>query len=42
MDEADGVAADANGNAYLTGLTYSSDFPTTPGAFDRAHSGGAT
>ncbi|MBV9959258.1 MAG: SBBP repeat-containing protein, partial [Acidobacteria bacterium] len=32
-DSANGVAIDAQGNAYLTGSTNSLDFPVTPGAF---------
>ena len=32
-DQANSVAVDISGNAYLTGRTQSTDFPTTPGAF---------
>lgn len=34
-EEAFGVAVDASGNAYITGITQSPNFPTTAGAFDR-------
>ena len=39
MDEAFGVAVDAAGCAYLTGRTYSPNFPTTPGALRTTHGG---
>ena len=32
-DEGYPIAVDTSGNFYVTGLTYSSNFPTTPGAF---------
>jgi Bacterial Ig-like domain (group 3)/Cep192 domain 4/Beta-propeller repeat len=33
FDEAGGIALDADGNAYITGVASSANFPTTPGAF---------
>src|SRR6266568_3527378 len=33
-DEGSGIAVDAAGNAYVTGMTASINFPTTPGAFN--------
>jgi hypothetical protein len=35
-----GIAVDAAGGAHVTGTTASSEFPTTPGAFDASHNGG--
>jgi hypothetical protein len=36
-----GIAVDGAGNAYVTGATFSTDFPTTPGAFQRVCNGGS-
>jgi len=35
------VAVDSGGNAYMTGVTNSADFPTTPGVFDTTYNDGA-
>ncbi|WP_197216352.1 SBBP repeat-containing protein [Cytobacillus firmus] len=40
FDQASGIAIDAAGNAYVTGFTDSSNFPTTPGVFDTTFNGG--
>jgi hypothetical protein len=40
LDEtAYGIAVDSSGNTYITGGTYSVNFPTTAGAFDQTYSG---
>jgi hypothetical protein len=39
-DYGNGITVDASGNAYVTGETYSSDFPTTPGSFQTTSGGG--
>jgi len=39
-DMANGIAVDAEGNAYITGSTASGDFPTTQGAFQTTFGGG--
>jgi hypothetical protein len=40
-DDAFGLAVDSSGNAYIAGSTKSTDFPTTPGAFQRVNNAGA-
>ena len=40
-DEGCGIAVDAAGEAYVTGLTESSSFPTTAGAFQTSYGGGS-
>jgi hypothetical protein len=39
-DSGEGIAVGASGRAYVTGRTDSSNYPTTPGAFDRTLDGG--
>ncbi len=39
-DEGNGIYVDMEGNAYVTGRTNSTDFPTTEGAYQRENSGG--
>jgi hypothetical protein len=41
VDYGDGITVDGAGNAYVTGETYSHDFPTTPGAFQTVCNGGS-
>ena len=40
FDRARFVASDKNGNPVIVGYTESTDFPTTPNAYDRSHNGG--
>ena len=39
FDQGLGIAVDEDGKAYVTGLTGSADYPTTPGAFDTTPNG---
>ena len=39
-DRGEDIAVDGRGRAYVTGLTDSADYPTTPGAFDSTFNGG--
>ncbi|MGI6482770.1 MAG: SBBP repeat-containing protein [Methanobacterium sp.] len=41
MSSGRGVAVDGDGNAYITGSTYSTDFPTTLGAYQNTNKGGS-
>ncbi|MHB1042661.1 MAG: DUF7948 domain-containing protein [Eubacteriales bacterium] len=40
LDEADTLAIENTGNIYILGQTYSTNYPTTAGAYDTSHNGG--
>ncbi len=39
-DYGNAIALDRDRNAYVTGIAYSTDFPTKPGSYDTTHNGG--
>ncbi len=39
-DSGNGIAVDGAGNAYVTGQTYSTNFPTTAGTLQTSYGGG--
>jgi len=39
FDGASDIAVDGSGSAYVTGQTFSADYPTTPDAFDTTYDG---
>ena len=41
LDRGEDIAVDQNGNAYVAGMTESTDLPATPGAFDTSWNGGS-
>jgi len=41
-EHVDAIAVDGSGDAFITGFTCSSDFPTTPGAFQTTYKGSCT
>jgi hypothetical protein len=41
FDSGNGIAVDEDGSAYVAGFSGSTNYPTTPGAFDPSHNGGS-